>query len=113
MSAGNGHRAAGAVAVTGNRPVVLVRYRPGVVGETARIVHVVAAHPGAQTDVAGVALCGTRLRPDLVETVTPGQGMPCSLCVLSQASATLPPVPPCGPRRWMPPSRTAGRAIRR
>lgn len=93
MSAGNGHRTAGAMAVTGSRAVVLVRYRPGVVGETARSVHLVSAHPGAQTDVAGVALCGALLRPELVETVTPGQGMPCLLCVFSQASATLPPVP--------------------
>ncbi|PZS35282.1 MAG: hypothetical protein DLM61_02185 [Pseudonocardiales bacterium] len=95
MSAGNSHRAAGAVAVTATRPVVLVRYRPGA-GETARIVHVVPAHPGTQTDMTGVALCGALLRPELVETVTPGQGMPCSLCVLSQASASLPPVPVIG-----------------
>ncbi|MGH3873235.1 MAG: hypothetical protein ACRDSR_17280 [Pseudonocardiaceae bacterium] len=32
--------------------VVLVRYRPGVVGETARIVHVVPLPPGAQMAVA-------------------------------------------------------------
>ncbi|MGH3589783.1 MAG: hypothetical protein ACRDRF_01940 [Pseudonocardiaceae bacterium] len=73
MTAGNIHRAAGAVAVNGTRPVVLVRYRPRVAGETARIVHVVPAHPGTQTDTAGVALCGALLRPDLVQTVTPGE----------------------------------------
>ncbi|MGH3889062.1 MAG: hypothetical protein ACRDSZ_21325 [Pseudonocardiaceae bacterium] len=92
MSAGNGHRAA-PVAVTGSRTVVLVRYRPGVVGETARIVHLVPLPLGGEMDVAGVALCGALLRPELVETVSPGQGMPCSWCVLSQASAILPPVP--------------------
>lgn len=43
--------------------------------------------------MTGVALCGALLRQELVETVMPGQGTPCSLCVLSQASASLPPVP--------------------
>ncbi|MGH3572223.1 MAG: hypothetical protein ACRDS0_33565 [Pseudonocardiaceae bacterium] len=108
MTAGNGHRAAGAGAVTGTRSVVPVRYRPGVAGETACIVHVVPAHPGAQTDMAGVALCGA-LRPELVETVTPGQGMPCSLCLLSQANASLPRCPSSAPRSWMPPLVTGGR----
>jgi hypothetical protein len=90
MSVGNGHRAVGAVAVAGAWPVVLVRYRPGVVGETARVVHVVPVPLGAQMDVAGVAFCGALLRLELVETVRPNQGMPCSWCVLSQASARAP-----------------------
>ncbi|MGH3692412.1 MAG: hypothetical protein ACRDRX_00125 [Pseudonocardiaceae bacterium] len=93
MSAGNGHHPATPVTVTGSRPVILVRYRPGVVGETARIVHLVPVHPGAQTGAAGVALCGTLLRPELVETPTPGHGMPCSQCLLSQASTSPLPMP--------------------
>ena len=39
VSVSNGHRGLGDVVVA--RPVMLVRYRPGVSGETARIVHVV------------------------------------------------------------------------
>ncbi|MGH3801651.1 MAG: hypothetical protein ACRDTD_16265 [Pseudonocardiaceae bacterium] len=46
MSGTHGHRGPGAdAAVAAARPVVLVRYRPGVVGETARTVHVVPRCP--------------------------------------------------------------------
>lgn len=93
MSASNGHRTAGPAAVASTRPVALVRYRPGVVGETVRTVHLLPAPLARETSAAEVALCGALLRPELVETVAPGQGMPCSLCLLSQASTSLPPVP--------------------
>lgn len=92
MSAANDYSTAGHTAVLGTRPVMLLRYRPGVVGETARTVHLVAL-PQGETGAAGVALCGALLRPNLMEMVIPGHGAPCNLCLLSHASAGPSPVP--------------------
>ncbi|MGQ0719381.1 MAG: hypothetical protein ACT4NP_19125 [Pseudonocardiales bacterium] len=90
-----GHSTGGSAAMAGARPMVLLRYRPGVAGETARTVHLVPLPCEGQTSTAGVALCGALLRPDQVETVIPGHGVPCSLCVVSHAdtSASDPPAP--------------------
>jgi hypothetical protein len=88
VSGANGHGvpSAGAVAA---RPVVLVRYRPGVTGQTARVVHVV---PLPTDDLAGAvgALCGAVLALENIETVTPGVGMPCTMCVASHVTNTAP-----------------------
>lgn len=89
----NGHSTGGSAAMAGARPVVLLRYRPGVAGETARTVHLVPLPCEGQTSTAGVALCGALLRPDQVETVIPGHGVPCSLCVISHVGASAPPGP--------------------
>ncbi len=93
----NGHGGPGTGAtVAAARPVVLVRYRPGVVGETARTVHVVPLPTHGQAGAVG-ALCGAALSLDNIETVTPGQGMPCTLCLVTQALATSPTgEPPAG-----------------
>ena len=93
MSTANGHRTAGPAAVAAARPVVLLRYRPGSTGEATRTVHLVPLPPEGQAGAAGVALCGTLLRPDLVETLIPGQGMPCTLCIACHLSADPPPTP--------------------
>jgi len=69
------------------RPVMLVRYRPGVVGETARTVHVVPLPPNGQADMVG-ALCGAVLMLTDMETVIPGAGMPCTLCILTLGKST-------------------------
>jgi hypothetical protein len=79
----NGHRRPGAdAAVAATRPIMLVRYRPGVTGETARTVHIVPLLTTGQTDAAS-AVCGAVLILDDIETVTPGQGMPCTMCILT------------------------------
>jgi hypothetical protein len=83
-----GPGAGAAVAVA--RPVVLVRYRPGVIGETARTVHVVPLPTDERVSVVG-ALCGAALMVHDIELVTPREGMPCTLCVLTQALGTVPP----------------------
>jgi hypothetical protein len=70
------------------RPVVLVRYRLGVTGETARTVHVVPLPTDRQVGAVG-ALCGAALLLADIETVTPGQGMPCTLCLLNQTLSTV------------------------
>ncbi len=79
-------------AVTGARPVTLVRYRPGVVGETARTVHLVPLPLGGPAGVV-TAVCGTLLRREDVEPVTPGQGMPCTVCLISHVADGPPPPP--------------------
>ncbi len=42
------------------------------------------------------ALCGALLPVDQIETVTPADGMPCTLCVLLRCSST-PRLPAVGP----------------
>ncbi|MGH3869425.1 MAG: hypothetical protein ACRDQ4_25630 [Pseudonocardiaceae bacterium] len=83
----------GHATVDGNRPMVLLRYRPGITGEVTRTVHFVPLPSPDQARDAGTALCGVVLRPELVERVTPGQGMPCAPCIISHL-ATSPPPPP-------------------
>lgn len=78
------------------QPVMLVRYRPGVTGQTARAVHLVPMPDGR---VAGTVatLCGALLSLEKIETLSSGQGMPCMTCALHQASVTAPVVePPMG-----------------
>lgn len=78
--------------VAGGRPVVLVRYRSGVVGETARTVHLVplpAAGPQSDTTVA---LCGARLQPEQIEMMNPGEGMPCTGCALRHTAISQTPL---------------------
>lgn len=79
-------------AVTDARPVTLVRYRPGVTGETARMVHLVPLPVGSPAGTV-TALCGAPLRREDLEPVTPGQGMPCTVCVLSHVAGDPPPPP--------------------
>ncbi|MGH4022056.1 MAG: hypothetical protein ACRDT0_23040, partial [Pseudonocardiaceae bacterium] len=73
------------------RPVVLVRYRPDTAGEAARTVHMVS-HAGPMTGGAVTALCGALLAVEQIETVAPGEGMPCILCVLQRCSSTPQPL---------------------
>ncbi|HKR51963.1 MAG TPA: hypothetical protein VJT72_20775 [Pseudonocardiaceae bacterium] len=71
------------------RPVMLVRYRPGVIGETARTVHVIPLPTGEQAGAVST-LCGTTLMHGDIEIVGAGEGMPCTLCVVNQALGTAP-----------------------
>ncbi|MGH3772550.1 MAG: hypothetical protein ACRDRW_14335 [Pseudonocardiaceae bacterium] len=95
--AADGHRTAGPEAVTRARPVVLLRYRPGINGRTPRVVHLVPLPPGNQAGTAGVAFCGALLRRDLVEVVRPGQGVLCTLCMINHSNASPPPAPAIAP----------------
>lgn len=61
--------------------MIRVRYRPGVVGETRRVVH--AAEPTGST---AQTLCGTELSVADVEIVEYG-GMPCMPCTARAALA--------------------------
>ncbi len=88
MSAANGSGSRPAVASA--RPVALVRYRPGVAGEAARMVHLIPLPNGGQGGAAH-ALCGVLLRTADIEMVTPGHGMPCTPCVVSHVADSPPP----------------------
>ncbi|MPZ67071.1 MAG: hypothetical protein GEU83_16720 [Pseudonocardiaceae bacterium] len=70
-------------------PVVAVRYRYGLAGEATRAVHLVALPVRAGAGAVS-ALCGSLLVGDRIETVEPGEGMPCTMCVLFR-SHTRPP----------------------
>lgn len=87
----NGHSIGSSATVAGAQPVVLLRYRPGVTAESARTVHLVPLPSDGQACTAGLRCAGALLRPDQVETVVPGLGVPCSLCVISHASASPAP----------------------
>ena len=94
MSGTNGHGGPGAdAAVAAARPVVLARYRPGVTGETARTVHVVPLPTNGQAGAVS-AVCGAVLMLTDIETVTPGAGMPCTMCVLNHVTGTTRAVEP-------------------
>jgi hypothetical protein len=75
------------------QPVMLVRYRPGVAGQTARAVHLVPIPDGRVAGTVGT-LCGALLGLEEIETLSSGQGMPCMMCVLHQVSATAAVVEP-------------------
>jgi hypothetical protein len=78
------------------QPVMLVRYRPGVAGQTARAVHLVPRPHGRVADTVGT-LCGALLSLEKIEVLSAGQGMPCMMCALHQVSATAAVVePPAG-----------------
>lgn len=65
--------------------IVLVRYLPGLVEETARTVHLVTVPGFAEQAGATAGLCGMLFRPEEIEVVSPGAGAPCTLCALSLA----------------------------
>jgi hypothetical protein len=98
-STANGHATAGHAAVAAARPMALLRDRPGTTGQTTRPVHLVPLPPGNPASAAGVALCGALLQPDLVETVAPGQGIPCTLCMINHLTTGPPPTPADTPAR--------------
>lgn len=62
-------------------PLLLVRFRRGVVGETKRVVHLVAAPDGGQVPEVLTAYCGTEFRPGETDLLPGIQGMPCELCL--------------------------------
>jgi len=68
-------------------PVMLIRYRDGVIGQTARTVHLVPMSEQREASAFG-AWCGALLRWDAIETVPVGQGFPCIPCVVNQAIVT-------------------------
>jgi hypothetical protein len=67
------------------RPVILVRFRPGVVGERRRTIHVVPIPEGDVPPVELTALCGQVFRPGTAERLDSSLGMPCDICFMVAA----------------------------
>ncbi len=82
------------VVAVDTRPLVLLRYRSGVVGQSARTVHLAPLPTGEASEVR--ALCGALLPSDHVETLSPGEGMPCTGCLLSPRLPGGTPASPTG-----------------
>jgi hypothetical protein len=65
-------------------PVLLVRLLPGIVGESRRVVHVVAAPADTRTvPEVLTALCGEQIKPGTAEVLPDLGGMPCGPCFLA------------------------------
>jgi hypothetical protein len=60
-----------------------------VAGETVRTVHVVTLPTEGQAGVVS-ALCGAVLMLEDIETVNPGEGMPCTACVVHRMTGPTP-----------------------
>lgn len=87
LNGGEEHGGCGTgAAMTVARPVVLVRSRRGTVGQAARTVHLIPVPAGRTGTVS--AMCGAILSIGDIEIVNPGQGMPCTACVLNHVAGT-------------------------
>lgn len=80
-----GRPGAGAARVA-SQSLLLARHRPGDLGQTGRAVHLVPVGPRCDTGVVA-ALCGGLLCLEEIETVEPGEGVPCHVCLMNQATA--------------------------
>lgn len=103
MSRGNEQATATTTHGCNGAPVVAVRYRYGLAGHAARAVHLVTL-PVCAGAGAVSALCGALLVGDRIETVEPGEGMPCTMCVLHRSHTRPPPQQPSA----SPPSEDQG-----
>lgn len=62
-------------------PYVLVRPRPGVVGERKRVVHLTPEWPTEPTELV-TACCGEQYAAEDLEVLDSITGMPCTTCLL-------------------------------
>lgn len=79
----------GAAMNTDDTPIqILVRYLPGVVGESRRVIHVVRITNVAEIPDVLVALCGERIRPGVAEQLYAPIGAPCNVCLFAASTPT-------------------------
>lgn len=64
-----------------NPPVLLVRLRRGVVGETQRTCHLVPRPPDDTMPTSLAAYCGLVIEPGTAELLSAPEGMPCVGCL--------------------------------
>lgn len=79
-----GKSGAGA-AMVASQSLLLARHRPGGLGQAGRTVHLVPVVRPCQAGVAA-ALCGGLLCLEEIETVEPGEGVPCQVCLMNRAA---------------------------
>ena len=65
--------------MTADIPVLLVRMRAGVVGETLRVVHIVPVNQMTQDLM--IPYCGIKIRPNTAEPLIRLAGAPCVACL--------------------------------
>lgn len=82
-----------------NRPVLFVRFKLGLVGESRRTVHVVPAPVGGEMTAVLVAYCGQTFEPGQADHLPDIIGMPCELCVVRVPTPVAEDVPPVLPKR--------------
>jgi hypothetical protein len=63
-------------------PVLLVRKRPGVVGESRRSCHLVPVPDTAVFPAVLTAFCGERIEPGSADVLEDPVGMPCVECLV-------------------------------
>lgn len=93
------------------RRVALARYRPGHawLGHASHDVHLIELPVRAESAGEFLALCGIPLSATQIETVNPGEGAPCTLCLLVHLFGS-PPSDPAPPAEHNAPGRLAGPA---
>ncbi|WP_232376173.1 hypothetical protein [Amycolatopsis aidingensis] len=76
--------------------LAVVRPRPGVVGESKRVCHVVPIPESGRSAGPLAALCGEPVVPAEVEVLPQLSGMPCELCVANSTPGRAGPLPAAG-----------------
>ena len=71
-------------------PVLLVRLRPGVVGERDRACHLVPTPTKDTMPTSLVAYCGLVIQPGTAELLNAPDGMPCVDCLFRSPLAPVP-----------------------
>lgn len=69
-----------------DHPMLLVRLRRGVVGETKRTCHLVPTPNGDAMPETLIALCGEVIKPGTAELLDTPSGMPCVGCLFRSPS---------------------------
>jgi hypothetical protein len=70
--------------------VVFARYRPGIVGETRRVCHVITLPDDDTMPESVSALCGQSFPPGVLEQLPAWAGLPCVACTLKMPTQGLP-----------------------
>lgn len=92
--------------------MLLARYRSGMARQAAHPVHLIQLPVRGEAGAVS-ALCGMLLAAAELETVTPGQGAPCTLCFLAHLSGGSAGSAPPQPATTMPVDTTGLLATRR
>lgn len=70
--------------------VVFARYKPGLVGESRRISHVLTVPTSPPLPSPLTALCGQTFPPNVLELLPAWAGMPCLRCTLNMPTGDEP-----------------------
>lgn len=75
-------------------PIILVRLKPGLTGETKRVVHLVRVPDSGNVPEELTAYCGERFEPGTIEFLPAPTGMPCVRCLITAPVPRSPALPP-------------------